>query len=67
MVRTSMQPDSGKWRKLYKHNYGMTSPPEAVGKDNKPLVKEDPDSYDEEMVPVPLELAQHGFCCCFVL
>jgi hypothetical protein len=38
----------------------MTQPPEAVGKDNKPLVKEDPDSYDEELAPVTDAASAHA-------
>ena len=56
----SSRESRGKWTKLYKHNYGMTQPPVAVGKDNKPLIKEDPDSYDEEVAPVTDAASAHA-------
>ena len=59
-ILQSSRDNRGKWTKLYKHNYGMTQPPEAVGKDNKPLVKEDPDSYDEELAPVTDPASAHA-------
>ena len=59
-ILQSSRENRGKWTKLYKHNYGMTNPPVAVGKDNKPLVKKDDDSYDEEMEPVQDPASAHA-------
>ena len=60
-ILQSSRSNRGKWTKLYKHNYGMTEPPVAVGKDNKPLVKtKDDDSYDEEMAPVQDPASAHA-------
>eukprot|EP00438_Fugacium_kawagutii_P018672 Skav210103 [mRNA] locus=scaffold1510:509058:513614:- [translate_table: standard] len=59
-ILQSSRESEGKWTKLYKHDYGQTQPPVAVGKDGKPLVKEDPNSYDEELAPVQDPASAHA-------
>mmetsp|Transcript_37158 Transcript_37158/g.85865 ORF Transcript_37158/g.85865 Transcript_37158/m.85865 type:complete len:1482 (+) Transcript_37158:59-4504(+) len=59
-ILQSSRDERGVWKKLYKHDYGLTEPPVAVDADGKPLVKKDTSEYDEELAPVQDPVSKHA-------